>query len=409
MPRVSICLPVYNGENYLAHAIESVLCQTFEDFELLIADDCSTDSTPEIIQAYAKRDSRIKHWVNPQNLKLFGNYNACIAKAEGEYIKLFAHDDLLDPILLDRMTKILDENEDVNLVASARCWIDGTGKQIDARSTLEKRTMKPFQRDVKLSAATVICDTMKEVVNWLGEPSSQMFRRKFAGRGYDLAFKQVGDLEYSYRLLAHGDYYFIADDLCHFRRHVESHSTAKTLDLAACMDWFLLASKYREYLDMTDLSAEEYCLNVINALTRNLEAELNRVGKIAPKERSAVLKDFLGGADPLSFFTIKNGERDLAGEYKAMSALSLLQSAACENEIRAIHDRVAGQTPVDSDSKINLPIREDLNVALRALEDTLREREHEVAVLREALDQMGNSVSWKVTEPLRKLKGKIGP
>jgi glycosyltransferase involved in cell wall biosynthesis len=409
MPRVSICLPVYNGENYLAVAIESVLCQTFEDFELLIADDCSSDKTPEIIQTYAERDNRIKHWVNPQNLKLFGNYNACIAKAEGEYIKLFAHDDLLDPILLDRMTKVLDENDDVSLVATARCWIDGAGKEINAQSALEKRTMKPFQTDVKLSAATAICDTMKEVVNWLGEPSSQMFRRKFAGKGYDLAFKQVGDLEYAYRLLEHGDYYFIADDLCYFRRHVESHSTAKTLDLAACMDWFLLASKYRKYLDMTNLSAAEYCLNVINALTRNLEAELNRVGKIAKEDRSSVLKDFLSGADPLSFFTLQDGERDLAGEFKAMSALSLLQSAISENEIRAIHDRVSGQKTVNSDSDNDTSIRQELKVALTSLEDTLREKDHEITVLREALDQMGNSVSWKVTEPLRKLKGKIGP
>jgi hypothetical protein len=250
---------------------------------------------------------------------------------------------------------------------------------------------------------------MKEVVNWLGEPSSQMFRRKFAGKGYDLAFKQVGDLEYSYRLLEHGDYYFIADDLCYFRRHVESHSTAKTLDLAACMDWFLLASKYRKYLDMTNLSAAEYCLNVINALTRNLEAELNRVGKIAKEDRSGVLKDFLSGADPLSFFTLQDGERDLAGEFKAMSALSLLQSAISENEIRAIHDRVSGQKTVNSDSDNDTSIRQELKVALTSLEDTLREKDHEITVLREALDQIGNSVSWKVTEPLRKLKGKIGP
>src|SRR5580693_4962244 len=96
-PTVSVCLPVYNGANYLGQAIDSVLAQTFEDIELLIADDCSTDSTKEIIQEYSSKDKRVKSWTNPQNLKLFGNYNACIEKASGKYIKLYAHDDLFEP------------------------------------------------------------------------------------------------------------------------------------------------------------------------------------------------------------------------------------------------------------------------------------------------------------------------
>src|SRR5271155_20695 len=70
-PKVSICLPVYNGEHYLAEAIESALNQTFEDFELLIADDCSQDSSAEIIARFAARDARIRHWRNPHNLGLF--------------------------------------------------------------------------------------------------------------------------------------------------------------------------------------------------------------------------------------------------------------------------------------------------------------------------------------------------
>src|SRR5271154_6171346 len=200
MPTVSICLPVYNGANYLAKAIESVQAQTFQDFELLIANDCSTDETPVIIESYAKQDERIRSWTNGSNLKLFGNYNACINKCTGKFIKLFAHDDLFHPTLLDRMLKVFNDHPNVSLVTSSRCWIDANGEPIKADSNVSAKTMKPFAEDTCLSAAEAITGTLKEVINWLGEPSSQMFLREHADGGYDTSFKQVGDLEYSYRL-----------------------------------------------------------------------------------------------------------------------------------------------------------------------------------------------------------------
>src|ERR1700733_674016 len=180
MAKVSICLPVYNGANYLAQAIESALAQKYEDFELLISDDCSTDETPAIVERYAKQDSRIRHWTNASQQKLFGNYNACIEKCTGTYIKLFAHDDLFDPSLIQRMVAVLDENPDVSLVTSARCWIDGSGQKIDADSEMAAKIMKPFAKDTRISGAEAISQTLKDVLNWLGEPSSQMFRKENA-------------------------------------------------------------------------------------------------------------------------------------------------------------------------------------------------------------------------------------
>ena len=97
MPTVSICLPVYNGERFLREAIESVLAQTYEDYELLISDDLSQDSSLEIAHSYAKRDTRIIVSSNPKNLGLFANYNACQKLASGKYIKPFAQDDSTCP------------------------------------------------------------------------------------------------------------------------------------------------------------------------------------------------------------------------------------------------------------------------------------------------------------------------
>jgi len=81
-------LPVYNGETFIGEAIESVLAQTFDDYELLISDDGSEDSSLEIAHGYAKRDKRISAWKNPRNLGLFANYNACMNQARGKFINL---------------------------------------------------------------------------------------------------------------------------------------------------------------------------------------------------------------------------------------------------------------------------------------------------------------------------------
>ena len=96
-PAVSIGLPVYNGANFLAEAIESILAQDFRDFELIIADNASTDDTPEICRRYAEQDPRIKVVRHPRNIGAAKNYNYVFHCASGEYFKWAAHDDVMGP------------------------------------------------------------------------------------------------------------------------------------------------------------------------------------------------------------------------------------------------------------------------------------------------------------------------
>jgi glycosyltransferase involved in cell wall biosynthesis len=442
MPTVSICLPVYNGANYLAQAIESALAQTFEDFEILIANDCSTDQTPEIIEKYQKRDSRIKSWTNPKNLKLFGNYNACIERSESKYVKLFAHDDLFHPQTLERMVSVLEEYPHVNLVSTARCWIDENGDRIEPDSEIAAKTMKPYQEDRFLKASEAISETLKEVINWLGEPSSQMFRKSGADGGYDTSFKQVGDLEYSYRLLQKGDYYYIADELCFFRSHAASWSTARALDITAYLDWFLLGAKYSKYLPQAGLTEEQYCLNVIKAISSNLETRMHEAGRLGAKEREKLLLELFANQSPLSFFVCSKGEpRNYERELKALGPMAFLQTAILENHLRQIHEElskvyhqelersealIAVRPQIEEGiyglkralrrrdkqiralrhaaQKISLR-REQLSSKVSELEKDLANRDEEILVLQEALTSMGNSLSWKITEPLRKFRG----
>jgi glycosyltransferase involved in cell wall biosynthesis len=418
MPTVSVCLPVYNGAKYLGASIESVLAQSYQDFEILISDDCSTDQTSGVMETYAKQDKRVKAWTNEKNLGHYPNYNACIEKASGKYIKLFAQDDLLHPDFLARFVLIFDQNPKVGLVNCARNWLDADGKNISAESETDIKLTKPFAKDTVIPGIDALASTLGEAVNWLGEPSSQMFRAEFVDGGFDVSFRQIGDLEYNYRLLLRGDYYFIADTLCYFRKHSDSWTTANSCDLSSYLDWLVLAAKYREHLTRQGLTPEQFCLNFIKAWTRDLECDLNRTRKLGPRERTEVLKTLCGNVDPLSLFTYKKNEkRELAKEYKALGAIALLHSAMLEYELRLINVEAA-QLYTDTNSYIEpmFEVRPGLYAALRGIKETLRARDQEIADLRVALREVGNSLSWKVTQPLRILKsvgsirpGKKGP
>lgn len=102
-PFFSICIPVFNGADFLERAIESVRAQSCTDWELLIADNASTDATPEIAARWAAVDSRIRTVRRPRNLGLGGNIDACLAETRGRWIGLLAADDVYRPDLLERV------------------------------------------------------------------------------------------------------------------------------------------------------------------------------------------------------------------------------------------------------------------------------------------------------------------
>jgi glycosyltransferase involved in cell wall biosynthesis len=108
MPRVSIGMPVYNGERFLRETLDSILCQTYRDYELVISDNCSTDHTLEICKEYAARDPRIRLYVESTNRGAAWNYNRVVDLATGQYFKWAAHDDLLEPEYLAACVEVLD-------------------------------------------------------------------------------------------------------------------------------------------------------------------------------------------------------------------------------------------------------------------------------------------------------------
>jgi len=126
-PRVSIGLPVYNGARYLPAAVDSIRAQTFEDFELIICDNDSTDETEEICRRYAQADSRIRYYRQPKNLGAAPNYNSALARARAPYFRWACHDDLLAPTNLEQCVDVLDSSPNVVLVAPRTVFIDERG------------------------------------------------------------------------------------------------------------------------------------------------------------------------------------------------------------------------------------------------------------------------------------------
>jgi len=129
-PRVTIGLPVYNGEAYLAEAIDSLLAQDFDDFELVISDNASTDGTQAICRSYAAADSRVRYERHEQNRGAHWNFYRVLDVARGEFFRWAADDDICDPTLLRRCVDVLDRDPEVVWCHAQTREIDAAGKPI---------------------------------------------------------------------------------------------------------------------------------------------------------------------------------------------------------------------------------------------------------------------------------------
>jgi glycosyltransferase involved in cell wall biosynthesis len=147
LPRVSIGLPVFNGENFLVEALESLLTQTFTDFELIISDNASTDRTQEICRTYASRDARIRYIRQPVNLGGAPNQNFLVTQARAPLFKWAAHDDLYGPELLQRCVEILDREPHVVLCHADMAIIDAQGAVVEIYDyTMPTDSPRPSER-----------------------------------------------------------------------------------------------------------------------------------------------------------------------------------------------------------------------------------------------------------------------
>ncbi len=234
-PLISICIPTYNGEKYLRKCLDSCLNQTYSAIEIIIVDDGSNDKTPELLQAYALADPRIKLFQNEKNLGLVQNWNRCMELATGEWIKFVFQDDYLRLDCLEKFSAHFTEN--TKLLVSKRSFIlpDAATKELVDYYTQEVRTFENTGAVIhanKIEAAEIARLAVENIcLNFIGEPSLTLFKKSVVEEvgTFTTDLAQICDLEFLQRVGTRYGLTYIAEDLCKFRIHSDS-TTSSNLD-----------------------------------------------------------------------------------------------------------------------------------------------------------------------------------
>ena len=263
-PRVSVCIACYNRQDYISETIESVLAQTYPDFELIITDNCSTDRTVEIVKQYAAKDSRVRLYINDKNLGAISNFNRGLFYCRGEYVKFLCSDDLLCPRCLEVFVDVMTKNPDVSLVTSFTKAFVGDESVRDEK----------FFPSIGLINGNEAQKSLFFQGNWPGSPSSTMFRRKDLYIGlFNLMWKYwLGDLDMWIRLLGIGDAYVVPEILSKLRIHNKSESAMHSVDFRLTKERLQLASIAFEfphiYGNLTKREKINICYHLLKRLVR---------------------------------------------------------------------------------------------------------------------------------------------
>jgi len=130
-PALTIGMPVFNGARYIRSSIDSILSQSFGDFELIVSDNASTDDTEAIVRSIAAQDPRVRYRRNAENIGLSPNFNLLVPRARGRFFKWATADDLIRKGFLDRCIAQLEAEPDVVLAYAAADFVDGDGNRLD--------------------------------------------------------------------------------------------------------------------------------------------------------------------------------------------------------------------------------------------------------------------------------------
>lgn len=253
---ISIVLPVYNGEKYLKESLDSILAQTYNNWELLILDDCSMDSSSEIAKDYATRDKRIYYYRNDHNLCLPRNLNKGFKLAKGNYLTWTSDDNRFKPEALERMYRELNNNRNAQFVFASCRVIDSQGEPIEYMMVNEKRKKEIVGQNV-VGACFMYT---RKVYNEIGE--------------YDPDLTLVEDFDYWQRICAKFDVVVIDDILYEYRWHDGTlTSTMKKETFNKNLEKMLL--KNRSLFGKIDSESSYYFYRGLYNCKQNINGEKN--------------------------------------------------------------------------------------------------------------------------------------
>jgi hypothetical protein len=240
MPKVSVCIPVYNGERFLAETLRSVMDQTYRDFELVVLDNASTDATDRIARSFG--DARVRVETNSTTIPQPDNWRAAVRLCRAPLIKLLCADDLLHPRCLEYQVGPMEADPGLALVAARRHMVDEHTRVLVPRRGLAGLT------GVR-SSVEVARRVVRSGANPIGEPGGVLFRREhyFAVGGWRPERRHAMDLDLWLRLLQCGEFLGLPETLAAFRVAQQSlsvdneagvyeHQKAIMTELAASRD-----------------------------------------------------------------------------------------------------------------------------------------------------------------------------
>lgn len=238
---ISVIMSVYNEQEYISEAIESVLNQTYDNFEFIIIDDCSTDKTVDIIDKYAKSDSRVVLYQNKSNHGLTKNLNIALKKAKGKYIARMDGDDICLQERFEKQVDYLEKHEDITLVS---CQTQTFG---------DENLIENVISDSEILRCTMLIRPV------LAHPGF-MFRRSILDEGfeYDESFKQAQDYDFAARLTRKHKISIVTPVLLKYRAH-KGQVSSKSMS-----SQFANADRVRKYLfeelgiELSDIEWDSY-------------------------------------------------------------------------------------------------------------------------------------------------------
>lgn len=207
---VSIVLPTYNGEKYIRESIESIINQSYANWELIIVNDCSTDNTLSIVTEYAQKDARIRIINNIDNCKLPKSLNIGFREANGEYFTWTSDDNMYKSNAIEVMVNELNNDHAVDFVASKYDEIDENGRYLGTIDPHNKRNMYRLLRRNIIGACFMY---RKSIANKVGE--------------YDESTFCAEDYDYWFRIALAGNIKFLKDNLYLYRFNPYSLSSTK--------------------------------------------------------------------------------------------------------------------------------------------------------------------------------------
>lgn len=229
-PLVSICIPTYNGAQFIAEAMDSAIAQTYPNLEIVVSDDESSDSTLEIIETYKLKTSIPIHIYHHHPNGIGANWNHCIKKANGVYIKFLFQDDVLFPNCIEKMVVVFESHNNIAIVACKRQFIvetsflnENSDKWIATYGDLQKTLNFDIINGLMIIDHKLFGkqNFFESPLNKIGEPTTILFKKNLIDAiGYfreDL--QQVLDYEFCYRVLKKQLIAIINEPLVKFRLH----------------------------------------------------------------------------------------------------------------------------------------------------------------------------------------------